>query len=73
MATTKKRLNISLSPELEIAITGIAKRDKVPAATKATELLELALEIEEDVFFGRLAEGRIKAGGKRLSHEEVWQ
>ena len=72
MATTKKRVNISLSPEMEKVLTRLAKRDSVPEATKVVELLHTALEIEEDVAFGKLAEERFKSMGKTISHKEVW-
>ena len=72
MATTKKRVHISLSPEMEKVLTRLAKRDSVPEATKVVELLHTALEIEEDVAFGKLAEERFKSMGKTISHKEVW-
>jgi hypothetical protein len=50
MATLKKRINISVSDAVEQAVSLLAKRDDVPQATKVTELLELALELEEDTF-----------------------
>ena len=72
MATTKKRVNISLSPDMEEVLTGLAKRDSVPEATKVVELLRVALEIEEDVVLGKMAEERFKSIGKTISHKEVW-
>ena len=73
MATTKRRLNISLSPELDTALTQIAKRDRVPEATKAAELLRDALILQEDMVWERLAEERLKSSKKWLTHDEVWK
>lgn len=72
MPTTKTRLNITLSKELEEALRLLAKRDNVPQATKAVELLEEALELEEDLVWEAIANEREAKGGKLLSHEEVW-
>ncbi len=72
MATIKKRINITLSADMETAITQIAKRDRVPEATKAAELIEKALMIEEDVIWDRLAEARLKNTKKWLTHKQVW-
>ncbi len=72
MATTKKRLNITLSPDLEWALSEIAKRDSVPEATKASELLRDALLVEEDVVWARLAEERYKDKSKTVSHKKAW-
>lgn len=72
MATTKKRINISVSDEVEQAVATLASRDNMPQATKAAELLRLALEIEEDAYFAKVAEERMKEGGNRYSHAEAW-
>ncbi len=72
MATTKKRLNITLSPELEWALAKIAKRDNVPEATKASELLHSALLVEEDSVWSRLAGERYNQKSKHMSHKEAW-
>jgi cell division protein FtsX len=73
MATTKNRLNISLPPDVDRALSDISKRDKTPRATKAAELLRLALEIEEDRVWGELASKRDVKGVRFLSHEEAWK
>ncbi|HLD64323.1 MAG TPA: hypothetical protein VI913_05505 [Candidatus Peribacteraceae bacterium] len=72
MPTSKKRLNITLSKELAIFLKSIALRDDVPQAAKAVELLEKALELEEDDYFNRLAEEREKAGGRFIPHDTFW-
>jgi predicted Zn-ribbon and HTH transcriptional regulator len=72
MPTTKKRLNVTLSPELEQIIKLLAERDDVPEATKAASLLKTAIEIEEDEILNKLAEARDTKGAKFISHEKTW-
>jgi hypothetical protein len=72
MATTKKRVNISLSPQMEKIITHIAKRDNVPEATKISELLAISLDMLEDSALSLLGDIRVAEKVKYLSHEEVW-
>ena len=51
-----------------------AKRDGVPTASKAAELLRLALELEEDLALSAIADERLT--GKKikwLSHKQVWK
>jgi predicted DNA-binding protein len=72
MATTKRRLNITLSREAGELLTKIAKRDNVPEATKVSELVNISLALEEDKFFSMLADKRVSEKGKVLSHAEVW-
>lgn len=73
MPTSKYRINVTLPSGTQIALARLAKRDQVPTATKAAHLLELALEIEEDTFFGRIAAERDASKGPYLSHDAVWQ
>ncbi|MDO8572328.1 MAG: hypothetical protein Q7S11_00995 [bacterium] len=72
MSTTKKRINISMERELEEMLSRIAKRDRVPQATKATELLRIALEIEEDQVWAEVAQKRDKKGARLVSHKKAW-
>jgi len=72
MATTKKRLNISLAPQIEFVVKKLAKRDQMPQATKITQLLQVALEIEEDQIWDELAQRRDKKGAKFFTHKKVW-
>lgn len=72
MATTKRRLNITLSPEVDALISLIAKRDQVPEATKVSELLAISLALEEDKALSLLADIRLKDRGKKMSHTDMW-
>ena len=72
MPTTKRRLNISLPFELEIAIEKLARRDDISHATEITRLLKVALEIEEDDIWDTLAETRDKQETKLISHHKAW-
>ncbi len=73
MATTKKRLNISLSPETELIIRKLSERDETPQATKISQLLDLALELEEDRIWDKLASERSDNKPKYFSHEDAWK
>jgi len=73
MSTTKKRINISISKELDRALLKLAKRDQVPQATKAEYLLRYALEIEEDNTLNTIAEGRDTSSVKFVAHKSAWR
>lgn len=73
MATTKARINISVSPDVERALKGVARRDRIPTATKAAQLLRLALEIEEDRVLDAIATERDTPNAKFISHEKAWK
>ena len=51
----------------------LAKRDRVPLATKAAHLLSMALEIEEDQVLDALAAKRDARRAKFVSHALAWR
>lgn len=55
------------------ALAKAARRDQMPAATKAARLLELALEIEEDTYWEAIAARRDAQKAKFVSHDKAWQ
>ena len=55
------------------ALVKLAGRDKVPAATKAGRLLEIALELEEDKTWDVLASKRDTKNARYLAHDKVWK
>jgi hypothetical protein len=72
MPTTKTRINITLPKIAEMALFKVAKRDNVPTATKASELLQIALEIEEDQVWDDIASKRDSNKAKFVSHDQAW-
>ncbi len=74
MPTAKSRINVSVSDELNSALKKLAFRDQVPTATKAERLLEIALEIEEDEVWDRIASKRQHSKNTHyLTHNQVWK
>ena len=72
MPTTKTRLNIILSPEIDATIKRLAERDKTSRAGKVAELLRSAVEIEEDRAWDRLARKRDARGVRFIPHKKAW-
>ena len=72
MPTTKKRVNISISKPLEEALEKLARRDQVPEATKAAELLQAAIELDEDQVWDAVASKRDTKNTKFVSHKKAW-
>jgi hypothetical protein len=72
MPTSKKRVNVTLPPDIEMVLEKIAQRDNVPVATKTIELIKIAIEIEEDDIWDEIASKRDKKGTKFISHDTAW-
>ncbi len=50
----------------------LAKRDEMPVASKAAELLRMAIEIEEDDVWDAVALKRDTRDAKFISHKKAW-
>lgn len=72
MPTSKKRINISLPSDVEVALERLANRDSVPQATKAIYLIKMAIDIDEDDVLNKIAEERDVRGSKFVSHKKAW-
>ncbi len=74
MVTTKNRINVSLPRDIDNALSKLSRRDNMPRATKATDLLRTALELEEDIYLGAIASERASTSRSLfVSHEKVWK
>ncbi len=73
MAAIKKRIGISISKDLEEMLELLAKRDQVALATKAEELLEFFLEVEEDRVLADIAAERDTPNARFISHADIWK
>lgn len=73
MPTLKQR--ISLCPDARVlkTIERLAKLRGEPVATVSLDLIERALELEEDLHFSRVADQRIEANEARVSHRHAWK
>ena len=73
MPTTKQRISITPSSDMEWALKKLAKRDNMPVSAKAAELLKEALELEEDLIWAEIADKRSNQKVKYIPHEIVWK
>jgi len=73
MATAKPRINITTNPDVGRALKSAAKRDGVPVATKAAELILVGLTLEEDSLLATIADIRVAQNVKFISHAKAWE
>lgn len=73
MPTTKTRINISVSDDVRETLHKLARRDRIPQATKAARLLETALELEEDHVWDERAKQRDVKNARYISHDKAWK
>lgn len=74
MSTKNPRLNVVLEPPIYQTLRHLAEKDGVSLSLKARDLIRLALEYCEDLYWTRVALEREKTLTKKkpLTHKEVW-
>ena len=73
MATSRQRVQVSLSKSAQQLIPALARQHKVPVATFTSALIDTALELEEDRVLSKIGDKRFSTAPKKwLSHEDVW-
>ena len=73
MATRKRQLSITVSQADKAMLCALAEQDGVPIETKASELLLMYLEIEEDRVLSAIADERHSERNiKWVSGNDVW-
>ena len=71
MATAKKRVNLTIEDDLYDDFEALkALRNESSLASVILDLAKEALEINEDLYYSKIADSRLKE--KRYSHETVW-
>ena len=73
MPTAKHRISITPSDALYEALENLSRRRKRALSSVSLELIERALEFEEDAHFAKVADERFERGEKRVSHTRAWR
>ncbi len=74
MSTKNPRLNVVLEPPLYQSVRRLAEKDHVSLSLKARDLIRLALEYNEDIYWVKAAKNREQTFNKKqaLTHKQVW-
>lgn len=72
MPTAKKRINLSINEHTHKALSALAKKRNQPLAGLSMDLIEQALEFQEDLYFSNISDDRLSKKQKRLTHDEIW-
>ena len=72
MPTKKRRINVTLSKDAAFFVQKLAVRDDMPIATKIAQMIEIAMEMEEDLYFSKIANERASLSKGTMSSKEFW-
>lgn len=70
---TAKRLLVSLDEKTFDDITNLAKINKLSSSKIAKKLIMDSLNLEEDMYFSRLADKRLEETKHWIKHEDFWK
>ncbi len=71
MPTAKKRVNLTIENDLYQDFEALKNlRNESSISSVILDLAKEALEINEDLYYSKIAEGRLHEG--KVSHETVW-
>jgi len=74
MPTNKPRINVTLTEEQNSILMQLAKKEGKSASATAADLIEQALDLQEDKYWSDLTNKQIENdNGVRYTHEEVWK
>lgn len=72
MPTAKKRINITVDDDVYEALERLSKKRSEPMAGVGLDLIQEALEYQEDLHFSRIADERLSKKEKRIPHAKAW-
>jgi len=74
MPTVKKRIQIPVSDSVHKELEKLAKKRGLSLSSLSHDLLEEALELQEDVYFSKVGDKAISSYKKKdlISHEDAW-
>ncbi len=74
MPTLKKRIQIPVSDKVHKELDKLAKKRGISVSSLTQDLVEEALELQEDVYFSKLGDKAIERldESQLVSHEDAW-
>jgi predicted DNA-binding protein len=73
MATSKKRINVTIDDETYTVLKGLSEGRGQSISSVSLSLIEHALEFQEDRHFSHVADERLAKKEKRISHRKAWE
>ncbi|MCH7805187.1 MAG: hypothetical protein IH937_14055 [Acidobacteria bacterium] len=73
MPTAKKRINVTIDDETYKVLEKLSKKRAKSISSVSLNLIEQALELQEDLHFSSIADERLTKREKRISHRKAWE
>ena len=73
MSLAKKRVNLTMDHKTYSALKGLSGKRKQKISTLSLHLIQEALDLQEDIYFSKIADKRLSQKQKLISHDKVWK
>ena len=73
MPSAKKRINLTVDDKTYSVLQTLSGKTQQKISTVSLNLIQQALELQEDIYFSKLADERLSQKQKRVSHDKAWK
>ena len=73
MPSSKKRINLTVDDKTYSVLQTLSGKTQQKISTVSLNLIQQALELQEDIYFSKLADDRLSQKQKRVSHDKAWK
>ena len=73
MPSVKKRINLTVDDKTYSVLQALSGKTQQKISTVSLNLIQQALELQEDIYFSKLADERLSQKQKRVSHDKAWK
>ena len=73
MPSVKKRINLTVDDKTYSVLQTLSRKTQQKISTVSLNLIQQALELQEDIYFSKLADERLSQKQKRVSHDKAWK
>ena len=72
MPSVKKRINLTVDNKTYSALEILSGKTQQKISTVSLNLIHQALELQEDMYFSKVADKRLSQKQKRIAHDKAW-
>ena len=73
MSAEKKRINLTVDDNTYSALELLSGKRQQKISTVSLSLILQALELEEDIYFSKIADKLLSQKQKRIPHDKAWR
>ena len=73
MSSAKKRVNLTVDYKTYSVLKSLSEKKQQKISTLSLHLIQEALDLQEDIYFSKIADKRLSQKQKRIPHNKAWK